>query len=203
MRIVSGKHRGRRIEAPPGKNTRPTTDQVRESLFNVLQHGGFGDDPVDNAYVLDVFCGTGALGLEAISRGAADVVFMDKAPPALKAVRTNVETLGEGDNALILRADAARPGKRPDKWAARDLVFLDPPYGKKLGEAALVGLARRSWLADDALVIFEESAKAKITLPDGYTTIEKREFGDTVIRFCRYSVDGSDGASGGGSTGGS
>lgn len=189
MRIVSGKHRGRRIEAPPGKNTRPTTDQVRESLFNVLRHSGWGGDagdPVEGAHVLDVFCGTGALGLEALSRGAADAVFMDTAPPALKAVRANVEKFAEGDNALILRADASRPGKRPDQSAPRDLVFMDPPYGKKLGEAALTGLARRKWLADQALIVFEEATASKIALPEGFTLIGERKFGETTIRFCRY-----------------
>jgi len=190
MRIVSGKHRGRRIEAPSGKNTRPTTDQVRESLFNVLRHscwGADGGDPVDGAHVLDIFCGTGALGLEALSRGAADVVFVDTAPPALKAVRANTEKMREIETSTILRADAARPGKLPGKCALRDLVFMDPPYGKKLGEAALAALIRRNWLADDALIVFEESTAAPVALPEGIELIEDRPFGETTIRFCRYT----------------
>ncbi|HYD32904.1 MAG TPA: 16S rRNA (guanine(966)-N(2))-methyltransferase RsmD [Azospirillaceae bacterium] len=185
MRIVGGSHRGRRLEAPSGRDVRPTSDRTREAIFNILAHAGWGPDgasPVDGARVLDAFCGTGALGLEALSRGAARAVFLDQARGSLDAARRNVEALNEGGRADILRADATRP---PPARAACTLAFLDPPYGRGLAVDALPALAARGWFAAAAVVVVEETASSPLPVPDGFTVLDEREYADTRVVFLR------------------
>ncbi len=158
---------------------RPTADRVREAVFNVLLHAGYAP-PVDGATVLDAFCGTGALGLEALSRGAARAVFMDRAQASLAVVRRNLDLLGEGDAANVVRADCLRP---PDATARAEIVFLDPPYRQALATPALLALAARGWLAPGALCVVEEAADTPPGLPDGWTVHDARPYGETVVVF--------------------
>ncbi|MDZ7711470.1 MAG: 16S rRNA (guanine(966)-N(2))-methyltransferase RsmD [Roseovarius sp.] len=181
MRIIGGAQRGRAL-ASVGKgdaaaHLRPTSDRVREALFNVLA-GGYGD-PASGARVLDLFAGTGALGLEALSRGAESASFIENGRKALSLLRDNINRCGAGEAARILALDARKPGMNAQ--APHDLVFLDPPYGKALGEAALAAALKGGWIAPGALIVWEESAA--ITPPEGLRVIEERRYGDTVIRF--------------------
>ena len=183
MRIIGGAHRGRALaglgKGDAAAHLRPTSDRVRESLFNVLA-GGYGD-PVSGARVLDVFAGTGALGLEALSRGAVSVTFVENGRSALSLLRKNIALCGAEPHVRVIRSDARRPGPCPD--APHDLVFLDPPYGKGLCEAALEALLAKGWIAVDALIVWEESAE--IQPPGGVQMIEDRTYGATRIRILR------------------
>lgn len=179
MRIVGGRHRGRRLEAPPAAGVRPTADRVREAVFNVLLHAAFAP-PLDGARVLDGFCGTGALGLEALSRGAAHATFLDSAAASLAVVRRNLDLLGETAAAAVLRADCLRP---PAASAPAGIVFLDPPYRKGLAGPALLALAGRGWIAPGALCVVEEAADTPPALPDGWTVHDARPYGETVVTF--------------------
>lgn len=183
MRIVGGELHGRTLKAPASQNIRPTSDRLRESLFNILVHG-YGD-PVTGAKVIDIFAGTGALGLEALSRGASFALFVDESAEARGLIRSNVEAFGLGGITRIFRRNAARLGAMP-KQAPFTLAFLDPPYGKGLGEQALASLREGGWLAEDALVILEESASAAIDLPEGYAVLDRREYGDTQVLVMRH-----------------
>lgn len=181
MRIIGGAHRGRAL-ASVGKgdaaaHLRPTTDRVRESLFNVLA-GGYGD-PVNDARVLDIFAGTGALGLEALSRGAACVSFVEDGRKAQKILAENIALCRAEAQVRVIRRDARRLGPNPD--AGYDLIFLDPPYGKALGEAAVQAALTGGWVAPGALIVWEENAP--ITVPEGLSLIEARSYGDTKISF--------------------
>lgn len=178
MRIIGGSARGLHL-APLGEgdakaHLRPTSDRVRESIFNLLINGGYGN-PLAGAQVLDAFAGTGALGLEALSRGAAGVVFLENGPTALAIVRRNIALMRAEDRCEILRRDALKPGVNPGP--AFDLVFLDPPYGKRMGEAALAALA--GWLKPEALVVWEESAAP--VPPPGFDQLDQRRYGDTIV----------------------
>ena len=157
---------------------RPTSDRVRESLFNLLQNGRAGDR-VQGARVLDVFAGTGALGLEALSRGAAHVTFVDDGRAATKLIRTNIAKAKSGPATHLITRNALSLGPCPD--AAFDLIFLDPPYGKGLGEKALTHLADHGWIANSALIVWEEGAE----MPEltGFLKQDARRYGDTHITF--------------------
>jgi len=182
MRIVGGRLGGRTLAAPKSQNIRPTSDRLRESLFNILAHGY--DDAITGARVLDLFAGTGALGLEAMSRGAAFALFIDDGAEARALIRQNVEAFGLGGTARIFRRDATRLGAvHPNEPFG--LVFLDPPYRKGLAERALVSLRDGGWLAPDALVIVEEAADSGFAAPDGYAEIERRRYDDTEFMFLR------------------
>lgn len=186
MRIVAGKHRGRRLEAPQGRDVRPTSDRTRQSLFNILAHGdwlGDGSDVLDGADVLDAFCGTGALGLESLSHGAARVAFLDKARPSLDMARRNADMLGEGTNCRFVLGDAGRPPAPP--FAAR-LAFLDPPYGQGLSEPALTGLSRAGWLAPGAMICVEVGADDGFMPPVGFTLLDSRDYSQARIHFLRH-----------------
>lgn len=185
MRIVGGKHRGRRLVAPDGRDTRPTTDRTRESLFNILAHATWAPD-LAGAVVVDAFCGTGALGLEALSRGAARCSFLDSGRPALDALRANLAALGEQDAAAVLRADATRP----PAGQPCDLAFLDPPYAKGLAPLALAALTRGGWLADGALAVVELGEGDPLPPPDGFTLVDERRYGDTRILFLTHAARG-------------
>lgn len=187
VRIVAGKHRGRRLTAPPGRDVRPTSDRTREAIFNILAHSGWGPDgrsPVDDALVLDAFCGTGALGLEALSRGARRALLLDQARASLDTARTNAALLGEVGSVMLLRGDAVKPAAAKE---AATLAFLDPPYGQDLGGRALVALAAAGWFAAGAVVILEESAAAAVTVPDGFLSLDDRVYGDTRVLFLRFA----------------
>ncbi len=183
MRIIAGKWRGLRL-APVGKgdaaaHLRPTADRVRESLFNVLSGGNYGD-PISDARVLDLFAGTGALGFEALSRGAATAVLVDDGKRALGLIRQNLKICRAEDRASILRRDTTRLGENPG--APFTLIFLDPPYGKGLGERALAAAHAGGWLAPGALVVFEENAPVS---PTGFSALDTRRYGDTHITLLR------------------
>ncbi len=180
MRIISGKHRGLAL-ASLGKgdvrgHLRPTSDRVRESLFNILMSYGL---PA-GARVLDLFAGTGALGLEALSRGAVHVHYVDNGRKALALIRENLAKAGREGDATMFTGDATRLPPAP---AACDLVFLDPPYGKTLGEKALASALAQGWIADDALIVWEESVP--VTPPAGWQITNARRFGETTISFLR------------------
>ena len=181
MRIIGGAHRGRRL-ASVGKgdaaaHLRPTSDRVRESLFNVL--AGYG--VIEGAKVLDLFAGTGALGLEALSRGAAQVRFVENGRVAQKLLRENITLCRAEDQTQVIARDARRIGP----GEAHDLVFLDPPYGKALGEAALAAALEGGWIGPGALIVWEESAG--VSVPEGLRLLDERRYGDTVIRI--FTVD--------------
>lgn len=184
MRIVGGSLRGRPIASPQHESLRPTADRVRESLFNILAHGveGFA---LDGARVIDLFAGTGALGLEAISRGAAFCLFVDNEAEARALIRTNVETFGLTGVTRIFRRDATDLGP-VGTMAPFDIAFLDPPYGKGLGERALAALAEGRWLVPGAIVALEERAGTTIALPPAYAEFDRRTYGDTQIIFGRF-----------------
>jgi 16S rRNA (guanine966-N2)-methyltransferase len=190
MRIVAGRHKGRRLAAPPGRDTRPTADRARQALFDVLAHSDLVE--LDGALVVDAFAGSGALGLEALSRGAARAWLIDDHPQAVATIRTNVAALGEEGCATILRADATRPPPAP---AACTLALLDPPYGKDLAPAALAALAARGWLAEGALAAVELGAADEFIPPAGFTLVDERRWGAARVAFVVYAttspLDGS------------
>ena len=181
MRIIGGKFKGKALAAPGAAgggaaHLRPTSDRVRESLFNLLAHGDYDDAP-EGRRVLDLFAGTGALGLEAMSRGAARAVFVDDHGPSRALIRTNVEALGLMGATKIWRRDATRLGPNRDK--AYDLVFLDPPYRKGLGEWALASATEGGWIADGALIVYECAVdEAPPSLMD---VLDDRRYGETRI----------------------
>jgi 16S rRNA (guanine966-N2)-methyltransferase len=182
MRIVGGRLRGRALAAPRSPAIRPTADRLREALFNILLHA-YGD-PVSGARVLDLFAGTGALGLEALSRGAGFALLVDDAAEARALMRDNVATLGLGGCARIFRRDATALGAvHPVEPFA--LAFLDPPYGRGLAERALTSARAGQWLLPDALVVVEEAADAAFTPPAGFAEIERRRYDDTELIFLR------------------
>jgi 16S rRNA (guanine966-N2)-methyltransferase len=184
MRIVAGRLGGRPLAAPKSHHVRPTSDRLREAVFNILVHR-YGD-PVEGARVLDVFAGTGALGLEAISRGAAFALFIDDGAEARALMRQNVDALGLGGVTRIFRRDATRLGAaHPNE--PFDLVFLDPPYRKGLGEAALASLRDGGWLKPDAIMVVEEAADANFTAPFGYAEMERRRYDDSEFTFLRIN----------------
>ncbi|WP_299816919.1 16S rRNA (guanine(966)-N(2))-methyltransferase RsmD [uncultured Jannaschia sp.] len=179
MRIVGGRWRGRRL-ASVGKgdaaaHLRPTTDRVRESIFNLLVNGGYAD-AFDGAAVLDVFAGTGALGLEALSRGAARATFVERGRAALALLRENVALL-EAEARIV-----ARDARRPGPGTPHDLVFLDPPYGQGLGEAAMAALRAGGWIAPEALVVWEEGRPPVV---EGLAVLDQRRYGDTIVTLAR------------------
>jgi 16S rRNA (guanine966-N2)-methyltransferase len=182
MRVVGGRLRSRVLAAPKSDAIRPTADRLREALFNILLHG-YGD-PVSGARVLDLFAGTGALGIEAISRGAAFALFVDDGVEARALLRDNVETLGLGGVTRIFRRDAANLGPA-HPLEPFNLAFLDPPYGKGLAEKALVSARDGGWLAPGALVVVEESAGANFLAPAGFSELERRRYDDTEFVFLR------------------
>jgi 16S rRNA (guanine966-N2)-methyltransferase len=186
MRIVAGKFRGARIEAPKGLATRPTSDRVRQALFNVLEHGAPRFD-FEGARVLDLFAGSGALGLEALSRDARFCLFVEDSAEARGAIRRNVEALELTGITKIWRRDATKLGER-GAIPPFDLIFLDPPYGRGLSDQALAGLVDGGWCADDAIVVVEERADAAIALPAVFQEIDARSYGDTKIVMARATI---------------
>lgn len=183
MRIVGGKFRGHNLATPQGHATRPTSDRTREAAFNILAHGleGFS---IEEARVLDLFAGTGALGLEALSRGARFCQFVDDSASARGLIRRNADALGVIGQCKIWRRDATRLGPASPQ-PGFDLVFVDPPYSKGLGEKALRSLVDGGWLNSGAVVVLEEAEKAAIADVSGLTLVDHRVYGDTQVRFYR------------------
>jgi len=184
VRIVGGRWRGRSLATPKSDAIRPTSDRLRESLFNVLQHGYV--DAVEGARVLDLFAGTGAMGLEALSRGAAFALFVDEGSEARSLIRENVEAFGAGGATRLFRRDATRMGPAAPN-APFSLVFCDPPYGRDLAPQALAACAEGGWLSPGALVVVEEAHSTPLTLPAGFTEIERREYGETQVVVGRFA----------------
>jgi 16S rRNA (guanine966-N2)-methyltransferase len=182
MRVVAGRLRSRPIAAPTSSAIRPTADRLREALFNILVHGC--GDPVTGARVLDLFAGTGALGIEAISRGAGFALFVDDGAEARALLRQNVEALGLGGVTRIFRRDATRLGPCYP-LEPFSLVLLDPPYGKGLAEQALASARDGGWLSDGALVVVEEAASSKFAAPEGFEELEHRVYDDTEFVILR------------------
>jgi len=181
MRIIAGQHRGLTLasvgKGDTGAHLRPTSDRVRESLFSVLMGGAYGD-PITGAHVLDLFAGTGALGLEALSRGAAHTTFVDDGRKAQSLIRENIQlTRRDNTTTMLTRADAT---KLPaNKGTACSLIFLDPPYGQEMGNKALASARAGNWLAVGALIIWEENSPQHA--PDGYELHDQRKYGDTWV----------------------
>jgi 16S rRNA (guanine966-N2)-methyltransferase len=182
MRVVGGRLRGRALAAPKSQAIRPTSDRLRESLFNILVHAYA--DPVSGARVLDLFAGTGALGIEAISRGAGFCLFVDDGAEARALIRQNVDALGLGMVTRVFRRDATKLGAA-HPVEPFSLVFLDPPYRKGLAEQALVALRDGGWLAPDAVVVIEEAVDAGFAPPEGFDELERRTYDDTMIAILR------------------
>ncbi len=174
MRIVGGRHRGRRLTAPPGRLVRPTGERTREALFNILAHRLH----LEGADVLDAFAGSGAVGLEALSRGAGRAFLLERHVAALAAIRRNIDTLDEGARATVLKADATRP---PPARAAGAGGFLHPPHGEGLAAPALAALARRGWLAADALAVVEVRAREPFAPPEGFAIEDERVYGEARL----------------------
>lgn len=188
MRVVGGTFRGRALATPQHDGLRPTSDRVREAVFNILLHGvpGF---TLTGARVIDLFAGTGALGIEAVSRGAQYCLFVEEAPEARALIRTNVEAMGLTGATRIFRRDATDLGPAGN-MEPYGLAFLDPPYGKGLGEKALLALRDGKWLTPGAVVVLEERANSEAVLPDGFTEFDRRTWGDTQVVFGGFKVSG-------------
>ena len=185
LKIVGGKHRGRALEAPEGTNVRPTSSRAREALFNILAHASWREDgtsPLLEARVLDAFAGSGALGLEALSRGAAHATFLDNDATSIRLIGENLRKLGEVKSAKVVRGDATRP---PPAREACDLVFLDPPYRSGHAAAALSALADAGWLAPGAVVTVELAHNEDIIPPHGFEAIDERRYGAAKIVILR------------------
>jgi 16S rRNA (guanine966-N2)-methyltransferase len=184
MRVVGGRHRGRRLVAPPGDAVRPTSDRAREALFNILSHGEFAAAglPFADEAVLDAFAGTGALGIEALSRGAARALFIETDRAAIGALRRNLAALDEEDSADIVAGDATRPLRAPCACA---LAFLDPPYRSGLAPPALTALCEMGWLAPRALAVVELAAREDFAAPPGFAMIDERRYGAARLVFLR------------------
>lgn len=180
MRVVGGRLRGRNLAAPSTQTIRPTADRLRETLFNVLMHAY--DNPVEGARVLDLFAGTGALGIEASSRGAAFVLFVDDGAEARALLRNNTESLSLGGVIRIFRRDATKLGP-VHPLEPFSLAFLDPPYNKGLAEQALAAARDGGWLVPGGLVVVEESVAAKFAAPEGYAELERRDYGESELIF--------------------
>ena len=185
MRVVGGRLRGRNLAAPASREIRPTADRLRESLFNILVHAY--ENPVEDARVLDLFAGTGALGIEAISRGAGFALFVDNGAEARALLRNNVEALGLGGVTKVFRRDATNLGPA-HPVEPFSLVFLDPPYGKGLAEKALASLRDGGWLTKAALLVVEEAKAAAFTAPEGFVELERRAYDDTEFVFLKSKL---------------
>lgn len=185
MRIVAGHLKGRQLKSPGHEGLRPTSDKVRGALFNILAHG-IEDFELSGARVIDLFAGTGALGLEALSRGASYCLFVETSVGARALIQHHLSEFGLGGITRIFRRDATRLGPA----SARDrfnLAFLDPPYGRGLGVAALAEAAKQGWLSNRAIVVLEEASEAEIVLPAGFNEVDRRTYGSTQIVIARFT----------------
>jgi len=183
MRVTGGELSGRVLRAPSGMKTRPTSDRVREALFNILAHHDWGagiGNPLENARVLDAFCGTGALAIEAVSRGAEQAFLFDTDKQAIAHARENIGALKLENICKIIPADATKP---PKAVVSCNLVFLDPPYRKELIEKSLIALDNAGWIAGNALIVAETAKSEGLSLPEKFTELLSRVYGDTAVHF--------------------
>lgn len=189
MRIVAGEFRGRALFAPAGEETRPTSDRVRGAIFNILVHGPYA---LEGARVIDLFAGTGAMGLEALSRGAVYALFVEEASPARAAIKRNIEAFGLMGRTRTFRRDATDLGGLPAGTKPFDLAFLDPPYSRALTEPALKGLAGGGWIAPGATLVCEMRTGEAFELPAArFTLADERTYGDTTVRILKFSAEPS------------
>jgi 16S rRNA (guanine966-N2)-methyltransferase len=187
MRIVSGDFRGKSLAAPTGQATRPTSDRARQAIFNILEHAAWSPG-VRDLRVIDLFAGSGALGFEALSRGAAFCLFVETDEAARGAIRENVEAMGLFGRTRVHRRDATQLGQRPGAdGPAFALAFLDPPYGKGLGEVALTKLAEGGWLAPGAIAVVERGAGEAPPEVPGYEVLDERDYGAAKVCFLRLA----------------
>ena len=184
MRITGGQYRGRILQAPHGKDVRPTTDKVRQAIFNIINSYEIADNP----YVLDGFCGTGALGLEALSRFASGCVFIDKHPESLKYCNLNIVSMGADDRAQTLRMDVSKATIKPSKIDASDLLFLVPPYRQNLLNTTLESLSKNGWLMNGALCVLECEKDLNLDLPPQFEWRDERIYGECKIFIARYKI---------------
>lgn len=182
MRIVAGLYKSRKLIAPPGEDIRPTSDKVRGAIFNALTSRG----AVEGARVLDAFCGTGALGLEALSRGAVNALFLDKSRASLDCARANARALGADQACGFLQKDALKIGPLPADENPFSLVFLDPPYRQNMVDAALKALLENGWLGARALIVAECESAAKPVWPNGVSIQDEKSYGDTKVVFLEH-----------------
>ena len=189
MRIVGGSFRGRTILAPPGRSVRPTSEKARQAIFNILEHHDFDlDFSLESARVIDLFAGSGALGLEALSRGAAHALFVETDTEAAQLVQKNIDALGLTSNARVLRRNATRLTSRSaTDGSPFDLAFLDAPYGSRLTELALNSLREGGWLAPDALLVVESAKREQFAAPAGFKLLDERTYGAACIRLLRLA----------------
>ncbi len=180
MRIIGGKFKGKKLISPSNNKIRPTSDRVREAIFNILSIKIKNNFAAQN--VLDLFAGSGALGLEAASRGANNIVFIDNGAHARSLIRRQIDNLALTNNVKLLGYDAANLRKNT-KFPPFNLIFLDPPYQKGLGEKALISALKNGWIADKAMIIFEEQANKNIEFPEQFTISDRRKFGNSEIYF--------------------
>jgi len=184
MRIVGGVLRGRKLLSPDGNATRPTSDRARESVFNILLHAKWLETGLlEDADVLDVFAGTGALGLESLSRGARHCVFIENDRKAAKTCQANIDAFDMDERTKLLTFDALKPPFRPEHTNPRTLVFLDPPYGKNMGCAALEALAKKGWMKKGAVCVLEMDKKRTEPNPEGFALADERAYGIALVRF--------------------
>ena len=184
MRIVGGRHRGRPLRSPRGRDLRPTADRVREAVFNILAHG-IDNGELEDAHVLDVFAGTGGLGLEALSRGAAHVTFIDDNAAALDCVRESAAAFGDSSKVTLLGLDATRPPPPGPRFVPCSLAFFDPPYGAGLAIPALTALAGRGWFAAAAVAVIEVGTRESLPPAAGFRLIDQRIYGAARVVFLR------------------
>jgi len=188
LRIIAGKHRGRKIESPTNKDIRPTAGRTREAIFNILMHSPFlpdGSSPLVGTHVVEIFCGTGAFGLEALSRGAAFVTFVDLDRKSLALAQRNATGLGEGSNVRMIQADATH---LPRAREPASVIFLDPPYGSGLAPKTYKGLDEGGWLTKDSVIVVEQQAKEPFAEAPGFTVLDTRIYGNAAVRFLRKST---------------
>ena len=188
MRIVGGTFRGRQLATPRGRTVRPTSDRVREAMFDILQHGlqlNSGGGLPKGANVLDVFAGTGALGLEALSRGATHATFIEKDPSACRVIERNTQMLGAAESVTLLRRNATRPATPPTEFLAANLLVMDPPYRSDLAAPALQALRARGWIARNAISVVEITTDESLDLPRGFVIADERRYGDTTLLFLK------------------
>lgn len=187
MRIVSGQFRGKAIAAPPGDATRPTSDRARQAVFNILEHAAWAPE-LHGARVIDVFAGSGALGLEALSRGAGFCLFVETDDAARGAIRENIDAMHLFGVTRVHRRDATDLGPRPSSAGAPfDIAFLDPPYAKGLGEKAVTELKAHDWLAPGAILMFERGRGEVDPVLDGFEQIDARDYGAARVLFYKLA----------------
>lgn len=184
MRITAGEHRGRILKVPEGDAVRPTTDKVRQAIFNILR----AYDLPEDAVVMDLFCGTGSLGLESLSRGAVHATFIEKQRDHLRFAQENATAMNIAGQCTFIQKEAAQIGPRAATAEPATLAFLDPPYRLNLLPPALQALHDGGWLADKAIVVCEHEKNAAVAFPAGFTLIDQRPYGDTQISFLRYQA---------------